>query len=479
MPKGKTDKHKDVAIKFGTDGWRAVIGDAFTFENVKFVTQATADYLATLPNKKGKRFKIVVGYDTRFLSEKFAEVVACVCAANGIQVVLSSVATPTPTVSFTVRYKKLDLGIMITASHNPPEFNGFKIKNAMGGSADVSVTRTVEQLLFKHEPKMLSFAEGQKKGLITQEDISRDYVQFLRSYLNLAKIRGSRWRVLVDCMYGSGNGFVQQVLEGLGVDVVLMRNERNTYFEGKGPEPVEKYLGKITQRMKTENFDLGLVLDGDADRIAAFARGGEFIHSQKILGLLALHLREDRKMSGALVKTLCGTMMLDHIADYLKLKIFETPVGFKHISRLMETEDVLVGGEEAGGIGFKNYIPERDGTLAGLLLLEMMAYRKAPIGAIVRTMEKQFGRYYYLRDEVRLKPQKHAKDVATIRPQRLLGKKVVSIKDSDGIKLIAEDESWLMLRASGTEPLIRVYSEAKTLTRAERLLSQGKELVCP
>ncbi len=474
MSKKATKSNRE--IKFGTDGWRAVIGDTFTFKNVKRVSQATADYLFRL-KPKGAKIKIVVGYDTRFQSEKFAEVSACVFAANGIKVILSDRATPTPTISFCVKKKKLDLGIMITASHNPPEFYGFKIKSSTGGSADVSITKAVERLLSKKEPRSISLNEGVKKKLIIKENVISEYIRFLRSYLDLSKLRNCKFKVLLDCMYGSGNGYMKEVVDGTGIDLEIMRNERNTYFEGRGPEPVQKNLSKIIDRMKNENFDLGLVLDGDADRIAAIAPGGEFIHPQKILGLLALHLKEDRGFSGGMVKTIAGTTMMDHIADYLGIKLYETPVGFKYISKLMEKEEILVGGEEAGGMGFKNYIPERDGTLAGLLLAEMMAYRNKSMGKIVQEMEAKFGKYYYLRADLRLKSGQKLKDVKTIRPNKLLNSKVAKITDIDGIKLFCEDESWLMLRPSGTEPLMRIYSEARSLEQSAKLLELGKTLV--
>jgi len=474
MPKKATKNNRE--IKFGTDGWRAVIGDLFTFENVKRVSQATADYLIKTKPKES-RFRITVGYDTRFLSEKFAEVSACVFAANGIKVILSDRAIPTPTISFCVKNRKLDLGIMITASHNPPEFNGFKIKSSTGGSADVKITKAVEKLLSKKEPRSISLNEGLKKKLIIKENVISEYIRFLRSYLDLSKLRNCKFKVLLDCMYGSGNGYMQEVVDGTGIDLEIMRNERNTYFEGRGPEPVQKNLSKIIDRMKNENFDLGLVLDGDADRIAAVAPGGEFIHPQKILGLLAMHLKEDRGFSGGMVKTIAGTTMMDHIADYLGIKLYETPVGFKYISKLMEKEEILVGGEEAGGMGFKNYIPERDGTLAGLLLAEMMAYRNKSMGKIVQEMEAKFGKYYYLRADLRLKSGHKMKDVKTIRPKKLLNSKVSKITDIDGIKLFCEDESWLMLRPSGTEPLMRIYSEARSLEQSAKLLELGKTLV--
>ncbi|MDD5618302.1 MAG: phosphoglucomutase/phosphomannomutase family protein [Candidatus Omnitrophica bacterium] len=479
MPKTKVSKCCGKAtIKFGTDGWRAVIGDTFTFDNLKVISQATADFLNKQKSKaKDKKLKITVGYDTRFLSENFAETVACVFAANGIQVILSDRMTPTPTVSFTVKTKKLDLGIMITASHNPPEFNGFKIKSSTGGSADLDITKAVEGLLFKKEPQVLPLAEALNKKMVTKIDIVSDYIKFLRSYIDLSKIKNTKFKVLLDCMYGSGNGYMKEVVSDTGLNLEIMRNERNTYFEGKGPEPIEKNLSKIIQKMREEDFDLGLVLDGDADRIAAVAKGGEFIHPQKILGLLALHLKEDRRFDGGMVKTIAGTTMLDHIAKYLGVKLYETPVGFKYISGLMEKENIMVGGEEAGGIGFKNYVPERDGTLAGLLLLEMMVYRNKSIDKIVAQMEEEFGKYYYLREDLKLKPGRKVRDVEDIRPKKLLDSKVVKINDIDGMKLICEDESWLMLRPSGTEPLMRIYAESKSLEKSSKLLSLGKELV--
>lgn len=479
MSRKKDKKASAASIRFGTDGWRAVIADEFTFANVRAVSQATADYLNRTLRNRHRRGRVVVGYDTRFLSERFAETVACVFAANNIMATLSDRFSPTPAISFTVKDKKYDLGIVITASHNPHEFNGYKIKTATGGSADVGVTKAVERLLFKHPIKTIHFAEGLKKKSIVKEDIISGYIKFLRSYLGLQAIRNSKFkfRILMDSMYGSGDSYIKDVISDAGVDVKVMRDIRNPYFEGSSPEPVEKNLSEIMHRMRNENFDLGLVLDGDADRIAAVVRGGEFLHPQKILGLLALHLKEDRGFSGGIVKTLAGTTMIDHIAKHLDLQLYETPVGFKHISRLMEKEDILIGGEEAGGIGFKNYVPERDGTLAGLLLLEMMAYRNEAIGTIVAKMEESFGRYFYLRDAVKFKAGQKLKDTATIKPKKLLDSAVVEIKDFDGVKLICKDESWLMLRSSGTEPLVRIYCEAKSQEKALQLLALGKELV--
>lgn len=450
-------------IKFGTDGWRAIIADTYTLENVKILTQGVADYLGS-----GK--KVAVGYDTRFMSGKFAEAAALVLQNNGMEVVLSDRPTPTPALSFAVKSRKLDLGIMITASHNPAEYNGFKIKNAAGGGASQELTGEVEGLLGKSPVKDSALVEP-----IKPVDISKDYIKFIRKYINLKKIKNKKFKVLVDSMYGSGDSFIAQVLKGTSIKLEFMRNTINPSFDGSRPEPVEENLEELKARVKKEKFDLGIALDGDADRIAAVAPGGVFIHPQQILGLLALHLNQDRHLSGGLVKTICGTTMIDKIAKFLGIKLYETPVGFKYISNLMETVDIVAGGEEAGGIGVKGYIPERDGTMAGLLLIEMMVYRNKNILKILNETEKQFGKYYYVRRDFHLDKRVEPKKEGL--PKELLGKKVVEIKDFDGIKLICEDESWLMFRGSGTEPIMRTYAEAKSPAQARKLLVKAEEII--
>ena len=450
-------------IKFGTDGWRAIIAEDYTFENLKIVSQAVADYAG--PGKS-----IAVGYDTRFMSRDFARSAARVLAANGIEVTLSDTAIPTPALSFAVKNNKLDLGVMITASHNPAEYNGFKIKTATGGAAGAEITQEVEKLLRKSEVKCLPDSRELKSV-----DLTRDYVKFIRSFIDLKKIRNKRFKVLVDAMHGSGDSFIARILKGTDIRIEFIRNTINPSFLGVRPEPLEENLEVLKERVRKERFDLGIALDGDADRIAAVCGAGVFIHPQKILGLLALHLNQDRGWSGGIVKTTAGSTMMDKIAKSLGIRLYETPVGFKYISNLMEKEDILCGGEEAGGMGVKGYIPERDGTVAGLLLLEMMAYRNKPMIDILQDMERQFGRYYYLRDDLRLKHRVEPKRENL--PDELAGKKVVEVRDYDGIKLICEDESWLMFRASGTEALMRLYSEAKTLKRSRELLSLGARII--
>ena len=464
-------------IKFGTDGWRAVISDDFTFESVELVAQAISEWVKRdLKPLKGCK-KIAVGYDTRFMSAEYAQLVSCVLVKNDILVLLSDRPVPTPALSYAVPLNGCVAGIVITASHNPYKFNGIKIKTAQGGGAGKDITNKVEGYLRQTDVQRMVFSEAKNEKKIIISDFKTEYIKFIKKYVDLKKIKNSRFKVLLDAMHGSGNGLIREVLKGSKIRLSLMREDINPYFDGKKPEPVIEFLGGIIERVKKEKFDLGLVLDGDADRIAAVGSGGQFIHPQKILGLLVLHLVRNRGRKGGMVKTICGTTMMDKIANKLGIPLYETPVGFKYISDLMVTKEIVAGGEEAGGMGFQDYIPERDGMLAGLILLEMMVYEKKNIKKIVDEMEKEFGRYYYQRCDVKLSKQGDFDLNEFKKMPELLGKKVVDMKDFDGVKLICEDESWLMLRPSGTEPLVRAYSEAKSLTRAKELIKYGESLL--
>ncbi|MDP8265486.1 MAG: phosphoglucomutase/phosphomannomutase family protein [Candidatus Aceula meridiana] len=461
-------------IKFGTDGWRAVISKEFTFKNVAILAQAISEWVRhDLPRKSGQRKRVAVGFDTRFLSDKYARTVACVLARNNIEVYLSDAPIPTPALSFILTRLKCVAGIMITASHNPGEFNGVKIKTAQGGAASREITDLVEDYLCESEVQMADFEEAKKKKDLIVYNFKEEYVQFLRNYLDLKALKKVRYKVLVDAMHGSGDSLALDVLKGTSIRASVMRSDINPSFEGQKPEPVEEYVSELKERVKKEKFDIGLILDGDADRIAAVTSDGEYVSPQKILGLIILHLARNKGKTGGIIKTICGTTMLDHIAEKLGLKLYETPVGFKYISDLMISEDILAGGEEAGGIGVRDYIPERDGTLAGLLLLEMMAYRKKSFKKLIKEMEKEFGRYFYERAD--LKTKKKSFDLQKIKSlKRIMGKKVVNVKTFDGVKLIREDESWIMFRPSGTEPLIRSYVEAKSAKKAKDLIAYGK-----
>jgi phosphomannomutase len=365
---------------------------------------------------------------------------------------------------------------MITASHNPAQFNGIKIKTAQGGGAGKDITNKVEALLGQTPLKQLDFQDALESGRIVLHDFKKAYLVFMKKYVDLKRIKKARFKVIQDVMYGSGGGILKEVLKGSSLHLAFLHDEINPSFGGVKPEPIAEYIPELLKRVKNEKFDLGLILDGDADRIAAVAPGGEFISPQRILGLIVLHLIRNKKRQGGIVKTTCGTTMLDHIASDLGCKLYETPVGFKYISDLMVNEKIVAGGEEAGGIGVQDYIPERDGTLAGLLLLEMMVYEKKNIKKLLADMEDKYGRYYYERADLDLRGRTFdSKKVKALKS--ILGKKVVEVKDYDGIKLICEDESWLMLRPSGTEPLVRAYSEAKSLKKAKDLLKIAEGLL--
>ena len=470
-----SDIHSE--IKFGTDGWRAVISDTFTFKNVRIVAQAVSEWI----NKNNPQFShksASVGYDNRFLSAEYAQAFAEVFAANGIKTYLSDTSIPTPALSLGVVKLANVCGIMITASHNPAKFNGIKIKTAQGGAASKDITNAVEAYLGLTQVKRLDGTEAKAQGLMMVYDYKKEYVRFLRSYINLKKIKNARFKVLVDVMHGSGRDLMREILKGTQIQLTLMREDINPGFGGSKPEPIPECLGGIMGRMKKEKFDFGHVLDGDADRIAAVMPGGEFVSPQKILGLLILHLVRNRKIEGGIVKTLCGSTMLDNIAKKLGCKLYETPVGFKYITDLMLTQKIVAGGEEAGGMGLPNYIPERDGTLAGLLILEMMVYNKKNFKKLIEDMEKEFGRYYYQRLDYSMDAKRVDLNKIKTIPQ-VLGQKIIEVKDYDGVKLICANEDWLMLRPSGTEPLVRIYSEAKSLKRAKDLLELGRQLIDP
>jgi phosphomannomutase len=441
------------------------------------VAQAVADWV----NKDNSQFllkSVSVGFDNRFLSAEYAQAFAEVLSANGIKVFLSDTSLPTPTLSLGVVNLSNVCGIMITASHNPAKFNGIKIKTAQGGAASKDITNTVEGYLGQTPVKRLVCSAAVDQGLIVVHDFKAAYVKFLRGYINLKKMKTAKFKVLTDVMHGSGRDLMRQILKGTDIKLTLMREDVNPDFDGSKPEPIPECLGLAMSRMKNEKFDFGHVLDGDADRIAAIMPGGEFVSPQKILGLLVLHLVRNRHVEGGIVKTLCGTTMYDHIAKKLNIKLYETPVGFKYISDLMLSEKIVAGGEEAGGMGLPNFIPERDGTLAGLLLLEMMVYEKKNFRRLVEDMEREFGRYYYSRLDYKMDAKKvDLNKLKTITS--VLGKKVVEVKDFDGVKLICENEDWLMFRPSGTEPLVRVYSEAKTLKRSKEILEFGRQQIDP
>lgn len=462
-----------MAIKFGTDGWRALMDKDFTIENVAVVAQAYADYLKETRGGKAAA-RIVIGYDFRKDSEVFAKRFAEVLVANGVTVLLSDRACPTPAVSFAIVDGKFDGGIAITASHNPAGYNGIKIKTDFGGSAEKSITDGVESQLHKKPVVSKPFAPGAPQA----GDLNAGYLVFLKNYLRLDLIKAAPYRVLIDSMHGVGNKHIEKILAGGKIQITTIRGERDVTFGGLAPEPIPKNLPKASELMQKGEYDLCVATDGDADRVGAVRPGGEFISPGIILSLIMIHFVEDLKRTGSVVTTISNTALIYKVAKKLGLKIHETPIGFKYVCDIMRRENVLIGGEESGGIGFQDYLYERDGLLSGLLLMQMMAMRRQSFEEILSGVEKEFGKLYYVRNDLdypnELKPklfQALTKDLNI----DLHGRRLKETKSQDGVKYVLDDDSWLLFRLSGTEPILRIYSEATTKDLAESLVRQGRE----
>ena len=473
-------------IKFGTDGWRAIISDDFTFDNVKIVAQAIVDFVRTqkskIKNKKsevyGRRYAIVVGYDPRFMSEKYAELIACVASANGIKVILADRPTPTPSVSIYIREKRLIGGVMITASHNPALYNGIKYKDHFGSSAVKKVTNFMESKLYKSKVKFMDKNEALKKGLIKMENIIPLHIKLAKKYINMRLLKKARLKVLVDSMNGAGFSYIEEELKGTNNKVTTINGTRDPYFGGRAPEPNDKQLKKTEEIIKKEHYDIGLATDGDADRLAIILPNGKVLSGHKVMTLILLHLLEKKKLKGSIVQTICGTALIDKIAKEYALKTYETSVGFKYIAEIFNKEDVLLGGEEAGGIAYKGWIPERDGITSGLLVLEVMASKKKGILKILEEIDKKYGTFIYKRFDTKLSPDKKKKLISNLKKKpfkEILGKPVVDVKSFDGFKFVLSDGSWLMIRPSGTEPKLRIYSEGKSDKEALKLVEFGKK----
>ena len=461
-------------IKFGTDGWRGVIARDFTFENLSRVAQATMVYL----NREGLGNKgLVIGYDRRFMSQDFARRVAEIAAGNGIFVRLTEDYAPTPAVSWAVRETGSGAGIMITASHNPPEYNGFKVKEAFGGSALPATTIILEEIVkynLENERRVIAipYEEAIKKGAVILFDPCEGYFHQISRYVDLDLITKTGIKAVVDPMYGAGSGFITRLLPG--VDEI--HTIENPSFGGVPPEPIGQNLQELCALLKSGTYQVGLALDGDADRIGAVDENGDFFSSHCIFTVILRHLIEHKKLTGAVVKTVSTTRMIDLLAAKFGLELFETPIGFKHICELMLERDILMGGEESGGLGVKGHIPERDGILLGLLLLEAVAVSGKGLRQLLNETMDDIGHFYYKRIDRRIEDDAKEQLIERLRsnpPTSIDGQLVVSTNFSDGFKFIFESGDWLLIRPSGTEPVLRLYSEAGTQNGVERFLSQA------
>lgn len=467
-----------MTIHFGTDGWRAVIGEEFTFEHVRQVAQAIADYLLD-PETDPVRSPVVVGFDTRFLSDRFAIALAEVLAGNDIPVLLSRADCPSPVVSYAIRALGARAGVMITASHNAPRYSGIKLKGANGASSPTAETRRVEEKLRAGmTPRRRDYHDALEAGVITRTNFFPLYLQHIQTIVSLPMIGKQEWRVVVDPMYGAGRGYLRSILTAAGCEVLEIRGEMNPGFGGIHPEPIEQFLAALVAAVRDHHSDVGLATDGDADRIGAVDRQGNFVDPHFIFALTLRYLLQ-RGWRGAVVKTISTTQMINLLAARYELPLFETPVGFNHIADLMQTNDVLMGGEESGGITIRGHVPMGDGILMGLLLMEMMSHYGRGLSELVADLRGELGEFYYARRDLRTQPFSKADLVNRLRdqaPATMAGLKLVTINDRDGVKYLFDDSSWLLIRPSGTEPVLRVYSEARTPALVEELLTQGVAL---
>jgi phosphomannomutase len=467
------------AIQFGTDGWRAIIAEDFTFSNLDRVAQATADYWQANPVPDVHNDRAVVGYDRRFLSPEFAARVAEVLAGNGFTVTLTDRPTPTPSVSFEVKRQKAIGGVMLTASHNPAAFNGFKLKAWYGGSAEPAICKAVEGLLDRNPVRSIPLPQAVRSRLISVRDIREAHYAALKKLVDFPLIAASGLKFAHEALHGVGAGCFDELLAGTTCRVTTLNAEHNPGFAGINPEPIARNYIRSIPFLQKHPHDLCLVTDGDADRVGGLMGNGAPLTTHQIICLLLRHYVKNRGMTGKVVKALTTTSMVDHMCAQLGLELIETGVGFKYIASEILKGGVLLGFEESGGIGFPGHIPERDGIAAGLVLLEMLAMERKPLKVLLRELEKDFGPHRYARIDTTFALEKRSALMSFCSehpPARLLKSKLATVKAYDGVKFIAQDGSWLMLRGSGTEPILRIYAEAKTDEDAQALLRQGVRL---
>ncbi len=467
-----------MSIKFGTDGWRAVIAEDFTFANVARVAQATADYWSANP-VAGTEKKVVVGFDRRFLSNEFARQAAEVFAANGFRVTLTPAPTPTPSVSFAVKAQRAIGGVMITASHNPPTFNGFKLKSHYGGSSDPETCKGVESWLDKNPVRQGKKDAALKAKQIVVKDVRPAHYAALQKLVDFKLIAKSKLRFAHEALFGVGAGCFEEILAGTSCKVTTLNAAHDPLFGGINPEPIEANYARSQAYLQKHPHDLCLVTDGDADRVGGMDGRGNYLTTHILICLLLHHFFNNRKGRGRVVKALTTTSMLDKMCSAYGLELVETGVGFKYICAEMLQGDVLLGAEESGGIGFPGHIPERDGIAAGLMLLEMLAMEGKPLSKLVAQLEKEFGPHRYDRIDTHFPLEKRSALMDFLKknpPAKLLRSPVTNVKSFDGVKFIAQDGSWLMLRGSGTEPILRIYAEAKTDGDVKKLLQAGQAL---
>lgn len=467
-------------IRFGTDGWRAIIADDYTFENVRVVAQATADYL----KRHNLTSKVAVGYDTRFLSGSFAGAVAEVMAANDIPVALTSSFVPTPALSFAVRELGAGGGVMITASHNPARWNGFKVKSNLGGTASPEATAEIEQAIpgiFQADRvQHTSLGEAEARSIVERIDAQTSYLQAIREFVDIEAIRAAGLNVLVDSMYGSAQGWTAAALGEGATQVRELHGRRNPSFPGmRAPEPIASNLTESMELIAQGGFDIGLSTDGDGDRFGLIDEQGNFITQLQTFALLVYYQLAIRKETGAIVRSITMTRMIDKLGKHFGSPVHETPVGFKHLGPKMLETDALIAGEESGGYAFRGHIPERDGILSGLYMLDFVARTGKRPSQLLAELYELVGTHEYDRVDVTVRADEKddiRERVAAATPKQIAGLDVIGQDEVDGFRFTLEGGWWLLLRFSGTEPLLRIYAEMPSIDLVHQALQDGQEL---
>jgi alpha-D-glucose phosphate-specific phosphoglucomutase len=465
-------------IGFGTDGWRGVIAEDYTFENLRRAAQGFASYLL----EQGKQGQwVVVGYDKRFASENFAAATAEVLAGNGLNVYLTNGATPTPVIAFAVVNKKACGAVNITASHNPPTDNGFKVRNETGGAIDPEGLKRIEALIPEsvEAVKRLKYGDGMRDGKIVLFDASEAYTENLHKLVDIQKIKDAGFTVMVDAMWGNGAGWFSTLLEGGKTKVIEIHNTRNPSFpEMTRPEPIRPNIDKGLEATVANNADVLLITDGDADRCGIGDEKGEFINQLRVYALLAFYLLETRGERGAIVKTLSTTTMLNKLGKIYDVPVYETGVGFKYVAPKMMETDAIIGGEESGGYAFRGNVPERDGILAGLYFLDFMVRTGKKPTELLKMLFDKVGEHYYDRIDTPFTGDRKTREqtILDTKPKTIGGLKVTELITVDGFQFKLEDGGWLLIRFSGTEPIMRVYCETMHQDKVKAILQDGLKI---
>ena len=469
-----------MSIKFGTDGWRGIIAEDFTFDNVRLCAQGTADMVAA----NGDERSVVVGYDTRFASEHFAAAVAEVFAGNGLRVLLSDRPAPTPAIGFNLVARSAGSGVVITASHNPPEWNGYKFKPDYGGSASPEIVAVLERHVANAEQqgqfKATPLAEGIKSGLVEYFNPEPLYLENLGRHVDLDGIRQAGLRVVVDSMHGSGARYLARLVSGGSTSVAELREERNPSFPGMvQPEPLPHNLAGLMCKVVKSDADVGLATDGDADRLGVVDARGRFVTTLEAFALLCYYQLEVLGNRGPLVRSITMTSMIDKLGRTYGVPAYDTPVGFKYLGPVMMREDALTAGEESGGYAFRGNIPERDGILSGLMILDLMVRTGRSVSELLTVLRDTVGPHYYDRIDLHFDAQERGaieRRVGSARPRLLTGRRVKDIDTRDGYRFVLPNGYWALIRFSGTEPLLRIYAEGDSPDMVQTLLAEARSL---